>query len=62
MRFSPGRFEVAGVRSPHSLLRTSVVRYGESNAYISPAEAKGIGKTLALPGSLWMLAADRKTR
>ena len=62
LRFSPGRFEVIGVRSPHSLLRPSVVRYGESNAYLSAAEAKGIGKTLALPGRLWTLAAQKSRR
>ena len=61
LRFSPGRFEVIGVRSRHSLLRPSVVRYGESNAYLSAAEAKGIGKTLALPGRLWTLAG-KETR
>ena len=59
LRFSPGRFEVVGVRSPHSLLRPSVVRYGESNSYLSPSEAKGVGKTLALPGRLWRLADTR---
>jgi argininosuccinate synthase len=61
LRFSPGRFEVIGVRSRHSLLRPSVVQYGESNAYLSAAEAKGIGKTLALPGRLWTLAG-KETR
>ena len=61
LRFSPGRFEVIGVRSRHSLLRPSVVRYGESNAYLSAAEARGIGKTLALPGRLWTLAG-KETR
>ncbi len=61
VRFSAGRFEVIGVRSRHSLLRPSVVRYGESNAYLSAAEAKGIGKTLALPGRLWTLAG-KETR
>jgi argininosuccinate synthase len=62
LRFTPGRFEVVGVRGPHSLLRPSVVRYGESNAYLSPAEAKGVGKTLALPGRLWTLAGRRSGR
>jgi argininosuccinate synthase len=61
LRFSPGRFEVIGVRSPYSLLRPSVVRYGESNAYLSAAEAKGVGKTLALPGRLWTLAGRGAT-
>jgi argininosuccinate synthase len=56
IRFSAGRFEIAGVRSPFSLMRTALVRYGESNAYLTPAEAEGVGKTLALPGRLWTLA------
>ena len=56
VRFSAGKFEIAGVRSPFSLMRTSLVRYGESNAYLTPAEAEGVGKTLALPGRLWTLA------
>lgn len=59
VRFTPGNIDVIGVRSPHSLMRPSVVRYGESNAYLSPAESKGVGKTLALPGMLASLARGR---
>lgn len=58
LRFSAGRFEVIGVRSPRSLLRSSVVRYGESNSYLTPEEARGVGKTLALPGLLSVLARE----
>lgn len=58
LRFAPGRFDVVGVRSRYSLLRSSVVRYGEANAYLSPEEARGVGKTLALPGRLWTLAGQ----
>ena len=58
LRFSPGRFEVIGVRSPRSLLRSSVVRYGEANTYLTPEEARGVGKTLALPGLLGTLAGE----
>jgi argininosuccinate synthase len=58
LRFSAGRFEVIGVRSPHSLLRSSIVRYGESNSYLTPEEARGVGKTLALPGLLSVLARE----
>ncbi|HJW15443.1 MAG TPA: argininosuccinate synthase [Thermoanaerobaculia bacterium] len=58
LRFAPGRFDVIGVRSRYSLLRSSVVRYGEANAYLSPEEARGVGKTLALPGRLWTLAGQ----
>lgn len=57
VRFSAGKIEVVGVRSPHSLMRSDIVRYGESNAYLSPAEARGVGKTLALPGMLAHLAS-----
>jgi argininosuccinate synthase len=62
IRFSPGAIQVIGVRSPHSLLRPAVVRYGESNAYLSPAEARGVGKTLALPGMLAGLADSGRSR
>jgi argininosuccinate synthase len=61
VRFSAGKFEVAGVRSPFSLMRTSLVRYGESNTYLTPAEAEGVGKTLALPGRLWTLAGKESS-
>ncbi len=61
LRFTPGRFEVVGVRSPFSLMRPSLVRYGESNAYLSAAEARGVGKTLALPGRLWTLAGKESS-
>jgi argininosuccinate synthase len=56
VRYAPGRLDVVGVRSPHSLMRSDVVRYGEANSYLTPAEARGVGKTLALPGMLSTLA------
>jgi len=56
VRFSAGRLEVVGVRSPFSLLQSGIVRYGESNSYLTPSEAQGVGKTLALPGRLAALA------
>jgi argininosuccinate synthase len=56
VRYAPGRLEAVGVRSPHSLMRSDVVRYGEANSYLTPAEARGVGKTLALPGMLSTLA------
>ena len=59
LRFTPGTFDVIGVRSPHSLMRSSVVLYGEANAYLSPEESKGVGKTLALPGILASFARGR---
>ena len=60
LRFVPGSFSVVGVRSPRSLMRSSVVRYGESNAYLSADESRGVGKTLALPGMLSALAAPKR--
>lgn len=62
IRFSPGLAQVVGVRSPRSLLSPAIVRYGESNAYLSPEEARGVGKTLALPGVLAALAGQRRRR
>lgn len=59
LRFFAGGFAVEGVRSPRSLLAPSLVRYGEANAYLSAAEARGVGKTLALPGLLAELAGGR---
>jgi argininosuccinate synthase len=56
VRFSAGRLEIVGVRSRFSLLRSGIVRYGESNSYLTPSEAQGVGKTLALPGRLAALA------
>ena len=61
VRFSPGCFDVIGVKSPHSLMRSSIVCYGEANAYLSAEESIGVGKTLALPGLLASLAKG-KTR
>lgn len=62
VRFSPGTFDVVGVRSRRSLLRPSVVRYGEANAYLTAEEARGVAKTLALPGVLAALAGPAGTK
>ena len=62
LEFLPGAIRVVGVRSPHSLMRPGLVKYGESNAYLSPAEARGVGKTLALPGTLARLAGSGRAR
>ena len=50
------------MRSPFSLMRSGIVRYGESNAYLTPAQAQGVGKTLALPGRLWTLAGKEPSQ
>ena len=60
VRFTAGSFAVVGVQSPRSLMRSSVVRYGETNAYLSADESRGVGKTLALPGMLSALAAPKR--
>lgn len=62
IRFTPGAFRVEGVRSPFSLMSPGLVRYGETNTYLSAAEARGVGKTLALPGLLSAMAAQRSAR
>jgi argininosuccinate synthase len=62
LRFSAGKLDVVGVRSRNSLLSPRIVRYGEKNAYLSPEEARGVGKTLALPGMLAAMAGRRSGR
>jgi argininosuccinate synthase len=61
LMFYPGGFAVEGVRGPRSLLRPGLVKYGESNSYLSPDEARGVGKTLALPGVLWARAGKERS-
>jgi hypothetical protein len=42
-------------------MTSRLVRYGETNAYLTPAEARGVGKTLALPGVLASIARRERT-
>ena len=51
VRFSPGRFEVTGVRSPYSLMEAGAT-YGETSRLWTAEEAAGFSKLHALPMTL----------
>ena len=56
LRLSPGRFEVTGVKSPHSLMDAQAAAYGETTKLWDGAEAAGFSKLHALPMALAMKA------
>lgn len=56
LKLSPGRFEVTGVRSPHSLMAAQAAAYGETTRLWDGAEAAGFAKLHALPMALAMKA------
>jgi argininosuccinate synthase len=57
VHLSPGRFQVTGSRSPHSLMDRSAGTYGESNELWTGEEARGFGRVAAIPALLWTRAA-----
>lgn len=61
VRFLPGRFEVTGVRSPHSLMDAQTATYGETARLWTGAEAAGFAKLHALPMSLAHRVRSRPT-
>ncbi|MBI4349198.1 MAG: argininosuccinate synthase [Elusimicrobia bacterium] len=58
LRLSPGRFEVTGVRSPHSLMAAQAAAYGETTRLWDGAEAAGFSKLHGLPMALAMKAEE----
>jgi argininosuccinate synthase len=52
VHLAAGGFQTTGVRSPHSLMDTSVARYGESHALWSGEEARAFAKIAAIPSLL----------
>jgi len=52
VRLAPGRFQVTGARSPHSLLDPGVAVYGEENRFWTGAEARGFARIAAIPAIL----------
>ncbi|MDE2491582.1 MAG: argininosuccinate synthase [Elusimicrobia bacterium] len=60
LRLRPGRFEVTGVRSPHSLV-AGAATYGETTALWSGAEAAGFAKLHSLPMALAARARGEAT-
>jgi argininosuccinate synthase len=56
VRFSPGRFQVTGTRSPYSMMDPAVATYGEDNRLWTGDEAKHFSRVAAIPSLLAMRA------
>jgi argininosuccinate synthase len=52
VRLDSGVAQVTGVRSPHSLVRPDVAKYGEEQGYWNGADAEGFAKLYALQATL----------
>ena len=57
VRLAPGRFQVVGTRSPHSMMDTSVATYGEENRLWTGDEARAFARVSAVPSLLAARAA-----
>ena len=58
VRLAPGRFQVVGTRSPHSMMDTSIATYGEENRLWTGDEARAFARVAAVPSLLVARAAD----
>jgi argininosuccinate synthase len=58
VRLAPGRFQVVGTRSPHSMMDTSIATYGEENRLWTGDEARAFARVVAVPSLLAARAAD----
>ena len=58
VRLAPGRFQVVGTRSPHSLMDPSVATYGEENRLWTGDEARAFARVSAVPSLLAARAAN----
>jgi len=59
VRLAPGRFQVTGVRSPHSLMDPAVATYGEEPRLWTGDEARAFARVAAIPSLLAARAAAR---
>jgi argininosuccinate synthase len=60
VRLAPGRFQVVGTRSPHSMMDRSVATYGEENRLWTGDEARAFARVSAVPSLLAARAAGNK--
>jgi argininosuccinate synthase len=56
---APGRFQVVGTRSPHSMMDRSVATYGEENRLWTGDEARAYARIAAIPALLAARAGDK---
>jgi argininosuccinate synthase len=52
IQLGPGRFQVVGTRSPHSMMDTSIATYGEENRLWTGDEARAFARVSAVPSLL----------
>lgn len=57
VHLAPGRFQVVGTRSPHSMMDASVATYGEENHLWTGDEARAFARVSAVPSLLAARAA-----
>ena len=62
LRLAPGRFQVVGTRSPHSMMDPAVATYGEENRLWTGDEARAFARVSAVPSLLAARAADGRAR
>ena len=61
IRVAPGRFQVVGTRSPHSMMDTSIATYGEENRLWTGEEARAFARVSAVPSLLAARAAGERS-
>ncbi len=59
LRLAPGRFQVVGTRSPHSMMDPAIATYGEENHLWTGDEARAFARVSAIPS---LLAARAESR
>jgi argininosuccinate synthase len=62
VRLAPGRFQVTGSRSPHSMMDRSIATYGEENLLWTGEEARGFARIAAVAPLLYARAAGEVSR
>jgi argininosuccinate synthase len=62
VRLAPGRFQVVGTRSPHSMMDPAVATYGEENRLWTGDEARAFARVSAVPSLLAARAAVRSEK
>ncbi|MEO7986882.1 MAG: argininosuccinate synthase domain-containing protein [Gemmatimonadales bacterium] len=61
VRLAPGRFQVVGTRSPHSMMDAAVATYGEENHLWTGDEARAFARVSAVPSLLAARAANGRS-
>ncbi len=60
IRLAPGRFQVVGTRSPHSMMDPAIATYGEENHLWTGDEARAFARVSAIPSLLAARAGEER--